>query len=116
MIHSKADHVRLRRMLAATSEVSELVQRQPLDVLTGDRVASLAVERLLQYLADLAHGVGHIMRDKHRGVPWDRLEQLRETVATSHERIDVRVLYAIVLRDGPPLLEALRAVVPSDND
>lgn len=116
MSHSNTDPVRLRRMLAATSEASELVQRAPLDVLAADRTACLALERLLQVLADQAHGVGHIARDRHRAVPWDRLDQLRETVDTSHERIDPRVLYAVVVREGPPLLEALRAVVPSDDE
>ena len=116
MIRSNADQVRLRRMLAATTEVNEIVQRTPLDAMMVDRVACLAVERLLQKLADNAHGVGHNTRETCRGVPWDKLDSLRDTVSTAQDRIDTRVLYAIVTREGPRLQDSLRVVLPGDDE
>jgi uncharacterized protein with HEPN domain len=76
----------------------------------------LALERLLQRIADAAHRVSRHGREAHTEVPWDRLDLLGETVSTEHGEIDARVLFAIVTREGSMLIDALERALPSDAD
>ncbi len=108
------DH--LTQMLADATEVRALVCSRPIDALADDRVTCLAVERLLQRIADTAGRIDATARDSLPGVPWQRLEQLRRTVATDHRAVDPRLLYAIGSRDAPELIKALQTALPSDDD
>jgi len=85
-------------------------------VFTADRTRGLALERLLQRIADAAHRVSRHSREAHTEVPWDRLDLLGEAVSTEHGEIDARVLFAVVTREGSMLIDALERALPSDAD
>lgn len=103
----------LRAMRAAVLEVRELCGTCKAEDLEGDRVKALAIERLLQRVADAAQRVPSQGRSEHPGVPWTRLDELGRTIATSREHVDHRALWGIVTREAPVLLEALHGALPT---
>jgi uncharacterized protein with HEPN domain len=115
----KRDEKDLAAMVAAlkaTFEARQLVGGFSAEVFAADRVKGLALERLLQRIADAAQRVSRHAREAHTEVPWDRLDLLRETVSTAHDQIDPRVLFAIVTREGSMLIDAIERALPSDAD
>jgi uncharacterized protein with HEPN domain len=111
-----ADLLRLERMLGAATEALALVEARSLEALVADRIGSLALERLLQYVADAAHGVSAHTRAHYADVPWARLARLRGTIDTEAAPADARILYSIVKHDAGLLIAALRNVLPGDED
>lgn len=103
----------LRAMRAATLEVRELVEGTHAEDFEGDRARALAMERLLQRVADAGHRVSPQGRAEHPGLPWAKLDDLCRTISTEHERIDPRVMWGIVVREAPQLLEALHGALPT---
>jgi uncharacterized protein with HEPN domain len=116
MKRDEKDVAAMVAMLKATFEARQLIGGFSAEVFAADRSRGLALERLLQRIADGAHRVSKHGRDAHTEVPWDRLDLLRETVSTDHEQIDARVLFAIVTREGSMLIDALERALPSDAD
>lgn len=103
----------LRAMRAATLEAQELARSAKPEDFEGDRVRALALERLLQRVADAGKRVSPAGRAEHPGLPWARLDELCKTISSEHERIDPRAMWAIVTREAPMLLEALHGALPT---
>jgi uncharacterized protein with HEPN domain len=103
----------LRDMRAAALEARELCAGCKAEDLEGDRVKALALERLLQRVADAAGRVPAQGRKEHPGMPWAKLDELGRTVATTHAHLDPRALWGIVTREAPLLLEALHGALPT---
>ena len=116
MKRDEKDEAAMVAILKATFEARQLIGGFSADVFAADRVRGLALERLLQRIADSAHRVTKHGREMHTEVPWSRLDLLRATVSTEHEEIDARVLFAIVTREAPLLIDAIERALPSDAD
>lgn len=103
----------LRAMRAAALEAQALCGACKAEDLESDRVKGLAIERLLQRVADAAHRIGSQGRAEHPGMPWAKLDELGRTIATTNEHPDHRALWGIVVREAPLLLEALHGALPT---
>jgi uncharacterized protein with HEPN domain len=110
------DLLHLQGMLAAAIQARDLVSECTADALAADPVTRLAVERLLQRVADAAQRVSSRTRRSNQELPWVRLDRLSETISTNHDSPDGRVVYAIVAHDAPGLIEALLRALPGDED
>lgn len=116
MLPAPKDLDHLKQMLADATEARNLVCSRPIDALAGDRITCLAVERLLQRIGETAQAISPATRHATADIPWQRLAQLRQTLAVDPPDLDPRLLYAIGSRDAPDLIRALQTVLPSDED
>ena len=111
-----SDLLHLQGMLAAAIQVRDLVAECTPDTVVANPVTRLAIERLLQRVSDAAQRVSPRARRTHQELPWERLDRLCDTISTTRESPDGRIVYAIVAHDAPSLIDALQRALPGDDD
>lgn len=92
-------------------EAVHMVRGRARGDLEADRTLSLALTRLLEILGEAANRVPLEQQSAHPGIPWRRLIGLRNRLIHDYDRVDLDILWEIVTRDLPPLVEALEAIL-----
>jgi uncharacterized protein with HEPN domain len=106
--------VPLRHMLDHAREAVEMIRGKSRADLNTDRKLNLALVRLLEVIGEAAARVRKQDHDLHRGVPWAEIVSLRNRLIHGYDEVDFDILWAIVTKDLPPLVNSLSRIV-SDN-
>jgi len=70
-----------------------------------------AVCRNLEIIGEASRKIGPEFRTANPEVPWREMNALRNVLIHNYEGADPELVWAIVERDIPPLLEAVRRLV-----
>ncbi|MHC4295202.1 MAG: HepT-like ribonuclease domain-containing protein [Planctomycetota bacterium] len=106
----------MRHMLDHAREATDLVQGRNRDDLDADRLLSLALVRLLEIIGEAAGRVSNQIRTKHPGIPWPQIISLRNRLIHGYDAVDKDILWEIVTRDLPPLIEILQVIPGVENN
>jgi uncharacterized protein with HEPN domain len=103
---SRSDDERVADILEAAQQIGEVVQRgrQAWDT---DRIAQLAVERLLEIIGESAQAMSASARAAHPEVPWRDVIGLRVVLAHHYHRVDPAQVWAIASTEVPRLAKRL---------
>lgn len=103
---SRADDDRVADILDAARQIAEVVERgrQAWD---DDRIAQLAVERLLEIIGESARAMSSEARSAMPEVPWADVIGLRVVLAHHYHRVDPAQVWMIATADVPRLVEHL---------
>lgn len=105
---SKRDpKIALTQMLSHAREALELCQGKTRSDLDHDRVMNLALVRLLEIIGEAANRVPPETQSKYRGIPWMQIVGLRNRLIHGYDEVDFDVLWEIVTRDLPSLIQIL---------
>jgi uncharacterized protein with HEPN domain len=93
--------------------------REAVDMLSGrrrpdldaNRMLNLAVVRLLEIVGEAANRVSQTVQQEHPEVPWPEIVGLRNRITHGYEAIDFDIVWNIVHKDLPLLIEQLEAVL-----
>lgn len=72
---------------------------------------------LYQFIV-MGEAVGRLteeFRDQHPVAPWRRMVGLRNILTHRYDAVDLHEVWSIVQRDLPPLIEAIRPLLPRDD-
>jgi uncharacterized protein with HEPN domain len=96
--------------------------REAVDMIRGavradldtDRKLNLSLVRLLEILGEAANRVPPEDQGRYPEIPWTQLISLRNRLIHGYDQVDFDILWQILTRDLPPLLDELDRIVPSD--
>ncbi len=79
--------------------------------LDKDRQFNLALVRLLEIVGEAAARVPEEVRAPHPEVPWPQIISLRNRLIHGYDEVDFDVLWQIITRDLPPLVQSLERIL-----
>ncbi len=103
---SRSDDERVADILEAAQQIGEVVQRGR-HAWDADRIAQLAVERLLEIIGESAQAMSAQARTAYPDVPWRDVIGLRVVLAHHYHRIDPSQVWTIASTEVPRLAEQL---------
>jgi uncharacterized protein with HEPN domain len=105
--------VSLRQMRDHAREAVDMVRERVRGDLDTDRMLNLALVRLLEILGEAAGRVPPEDRDSYPQIPWPQLASLRNRLIHGYDQVDFDILWQILTRDLPPLVQELEAILAS---
>lgn len=75
-----------------------------------------AVCRNLEIIGEASQKIGPSYRAAHPDVPWREMKDMRNVLIHNYEGADPELVWAVVERDIPPLLEAVRRLLGSEGE
>ena len=84
------------------------------DAMANDRVTQLALQRLVEFVGEAARRVSQETQEKHPEISWSQMIGMRNRLAHVYDRVDLAVLWEVIVNDLPPLVEQLDAIVGRD--
>lgn len=106
------DPAHLWDMLDAAQSIQEFTAGIDREDYLADRLIQRAVERSLEIVGEAARRVSQSLRDEHPEIPWRSIIGLRNILAHEYGEIDQSRLWELVVRDIPPLIAAIEALLP----
>ena len=103
---SRSDDERVADIIEAANQIAAVVERGR-EAWDEDRIAQLAVERLLEIVGESARAMSDEARGRYPSVPWSDIIGLRVVLAHHYHRVDPAQVWTIAARDIPNLSTAL---------
>ncbi len=103
----KSDTVRLKHMLDAARKAVAVTEGKDRSALEDDEILALAVVRLLEIVGEAAKHLSEEFREAHPETPWRLMAGTRDRLIHGYFDVDLDVVWAIVTKDLPPLIEKL---------
>jgi uncharacterized protein with HEPN domain len=110
------DLIRLRHMLDHATEAVELTQGKTRNDLDSDRLLGLALVRLLEIIGEAANRVSADYCSSHPSIPWAQIISLRNRLIHGYNSVDMDILWQIVSKDLPSLIDKLEIIVLTEID
>lgn len=107
--------VRVRHMLDHAQEAVDMARdrfRTDLDV---DRQLNLSLVRLMEVVGEAASRVPDDFRERCPKIPWQDIADLRNRLIHGYDTINLDILWTIIRKDLPPLIEHLQAIVQEED-
>jgi uncharacterized protein with HEPN domain len=107
--------VRLCHMLDHAVEAVEMAQGKKRADLDTDRKLNLALVRLLEIIGEAASRFPKQECARYPGVPWSEIVSLRNRLIHGYDTVDFDILWQIVTKDLPVLIEELKRIIPPEE-
>jgi len=103
----------LRQMHDHAREALAMARGRTRHDLDTDRMLNLALVHLLEIVGEAAGRVPESVRSGHPHVPWPQLVGLRNRLIHGYDQVDFDILWQILTKDLPPLVEQLQRILSS---
>ena len=110
------DRVSLVDMLVYAEEAIEILGETSLEEMARNRVMQLALQRLVEIVGEAARRVSRKTQEQHEAIAWREIIGMRNRLAHAYHRVDLKVLWEVIVKDFPPLVELLENIVGKDPD
>ncbi|MHB8845554.1 MAG: HepT-like ribonuclease domain-containing protein [Nitrospirota bacterium] len=101
------DLVRLRHMLDHAREAVAMVRGRSRADIDADRQLNLALVRLIEIVGEAAARTTERERGLYPDIPWLEIIGLRNRLIHGYDSVDFDILWNVITRDLPPLIEKL---------
>ena len=108
------DRVSLVDMLIYAEEAIEILGETSLNAMVGDRVMQLALQKLVETVGEAARRVSQQTQEQHPGIAWREIIGMRNRLAHVYDRVDLKVLWDVIVNDLPRLVDQLKEIVGRD--
>ncbi|HTL89142.1 MAG TPA: HepT-like ribonuclease domain-containing protein [Leptolyngbya sp.] len=105
------DAVRLRHMLEAATEATEMIDGESRESLNCDRKLALALVRLIEIVGEAAT---HISKEKQLDlteIPWRDLIGMRNRIVHAYFDVDLEIVWKTATEDFPFLISKLEDIL-----
>jgi uncharacterized protein with HEPN domain len=102
-------------MLDAARRAQEFTADRDRADLETDDVIGLAVVRLLEIIAEAAHGISAQLRESHPEVPWPQIVGTRNRIIHGYFTVDLDIVWRIVRRDLPGLTKQFEEILAVED-
>jgi uncharacterized protein with HEPN domain len=110
------DAIRLRHMLDAANEIMSFARGRTRADLNIDRQLVLALVKDIEIIGEAAYQVSSSTRSSLPEIPWQDIIGMRHRLVHAYFDINLDVLWRTVTDDLPPLIAALRRVIPDQGE
>ncbi len=109
------DNVYLGHMLDTASKAVEKLKDTRRPEYDGDEDLRIILAHLVQTIGEAAGRVSDERRARHPEIPWKQIVGIRHRIVHDYMDVDYDVLWEVVTRDLPPLIEALLQALPPEH-
>jgi len=102
------DEIKLKHILEYSEKASKMTTGKQKDDLLNDEMLCLALTRALEIVGEAASRVSVETQQKMPSIPWAQMVGLRNRLIHGYDSVDVNILWDIVQRDLPPLIDQLK--------
>ncbi len=107
------DTIALRHMRDHVAEAIDLSTDRSRHDLDEDRVFALALTKLVEIVGEAAARVSEEVQASHEEIPWRQIIGTRNRLIHGYDAVDYDILWGIVDRELPVLLERLDSMLGS---
>ena len=107
--------VRVRHMLDHTKEAAAMARGRSRTDLDTDRQLNLSLVRLLEIVGEASARIPEDFRQRYQQVPWQDIADLRNRLIHGYDNVNFDVLWAIIEKDLPPLIDQLEKIIASQK-
>jgi uncharacterized protein with HEPN domain len=111
----RSDRDRLLDILEAIGKIEQHTSRD-IDVFADDVMQQVWVIHHLQIIGEAAYGLSHQFKTSHPHIPWDQIIGMRHVLVHGYFEIDLDIVWAVIVKDLPPLKAGLEAILRSSPD
>lgn len=105
------DETRLRHMLDAAREATDMAAGQQRGDLDTDRKLCLSLVHLLEIVGEAAAGVSQEARRRHAELPWKRMRGMRNRLIHAYFDVNLDVVWQTIQEDLPGLVAQLEGIL-----
>jgi uncharacterized protein with HEPN domain len=102
-------------MLGYAREAHEMARGRTRADLDRERMLELALLRLLEVIGEGATRLPDAMREHHPDVPWVSIIGLRNRLIHGYDRTNLDIVWDILTRDVPDLIEKLERMLNEES-
>ena len=106
--------VSVHHMLDHAREAVGMVRGRSRADLDTDRQLNLSLVRLVEVIGEAANRVPDDFRSRYPQVPWRQTVGMRNRMVHGYDVIDFDILWSVVQKDLPPLIEALEKILKEE--
>ena len=103
--------VALEQMLEHAREALSFIEGKTRADLDSDRLLTLALVRLMEVIGEAASRVPESERERWAQIPWRQIVGTRHHLIHGYDAVDPDILWTILSRDLPPLVEVLESAL-----
>lgn len=107
------DETRLRHMLDAAHDAVSFIQGKAKADLEQDRMLQFAVVRAIEIVGEAATNISSSLQAQHPEIAWRQVIGTRNQVVHAYFRVDLDILWQILIADLPVLIAQLEAILRS---
>jgi uncharacterized protein with HEPN domain len=106
--------VSVHHMLDHAREAVGMVRGRSRADLDTDRQLNLSLVRLVEVIGEAANRVPDDFRSRHPQVLWRQTVGMRNRMVHGYDVIDFDILWSVLQKDLPPLIEALEKILKEE--
>jgi uncharacterized protein with HEPN domain len=109
------DEALLLDMLIAARRAIEFTRASTFSSFRTDDLVQNAVVRVLQVLGEASRHLSLEFKQGHPDIPWAKILGLRNRLVHEYMAIDYEIVWEVVQRDLPSLIQQIEPLVPRDD-
>jgi len=109
------DQQSIQDMVNAVKEILSFTAGYDYASLEADRRTQAAVLYEIVVIGEAANRLSNEFRMNHPNVPWKDIIGMRNILAHQYDKVDSEVVWDVVHRDIPELLDLLRPLLSTNN-
>jgi len=110
---------RVEDLLEAIENAQAYVEGMAFEQFAADKKTIRAAAYELGVIGEAVRHLPAEVRERHPGLPWGKMQALRNVVIHEYFRVDIGILWQTIKHDLPPLAPLLRKMLegePGDSD
>ena len=109
------DNASLLDIIQAGQLVLQFSQGLSREQLAADLRSQSAILYQITIMGEATKRLSREFREQHPGVPWDDVAGMRDIIAHQYDRIDFDIVWQVIQRNIPELLDMLIPLLPIQN-
>lgn len=109
------DNASLLDIVQAGQLILQFAQGLSRDQLASDLRTQSAILYQIAIMGEATKRLSRQFREQHPEVPWDDIAGMRDIVAHQYDRIDLDIVWQVVQRNIPELLNVLVTLLPTQD-
>ncbi|MFB8788819.1 MAG: DUF86 domain-containing protein [Potamolinea sp.] len=96
--------------------VLQFAQEINREQLASDLLRQSAILYQISIMGEATKRLSREFREQHSEVPWDDVAGMRDIIAHQYDRIDLDIVWQVIVRNIPELLDMITPLLPIQDD
>ncbi len=110
------DSASLLDIVRAGQLVLQFAQGLNREQLASDVLRQSAILYQISIMGEATKRLSREFREQHSEVPWDDVAGMRDIIAHQYDRVDLDIVWQVIQRNIPDLLDLITPLLPIQND
>jgi len=110
------DSASLLDIVRAGQLVLQFAQGLKREQLASDVLRQSAILYQISIMGEATKRLSREFREQHPEVPWDDVAGMRDIIAHQYDRVDLDIVWQVIQRNIPELLDMITPLLPVQDD